>query len=113
LKRPSRFDNCGTGSDALKTINIGTAAAIIAAACGVYVVRHAARAISSNCGAIDVIEALGVNVESAPELPKRSVEQAGICAWNAFLPAVHPNMLGRVLSSPLALLGPTPRMRQR
>ena len=92
------IDNCGTGADALKTINISTAAAIIAAACGVYVVRHAARAVSSNCGAVDVIEALGVNVESAPDLPKRSIENAGICVWNAFLPAVHPKTLGRVLS---------------
>jgi anthranilate phosphoribosyltransferase len=47
------------------------------------VVRHAARAVSSNCGAIDVIEALGVNVDSAPELPKQSIEHAGIGAWNA------------------------------
>jgi anthranilate phosphoribosyltransferase len=46
IETPEPFiDNCGTGADALKTINISTAAAIIAAACGVYVVRHAARAI--------------------------------------------------------------------
>jgi len=84
------IDNCGTGADTLKTFNISTGAAILAAACGLYVVRHAARAISSNCGAIDVVEALGVNVESAPDLPKQSIEKAGICAWNAFLPSVHP-----------------------
>jgi anthranilate phosphoribosyltransferase len=104
-------DNCGTGADALKTINISTAAAIISAACGVYVVRHAARAISSNCGAIDVIEALGVNVQSAPDLPKQSIENAGICAWNAFLPTVHPKTLGRILSqirfgSTINIVGP-------
>src|SRR5262249_29659491 len=69
------IDNCGTGADTLKTFNISTGAAIVAAACGPYVVRHAARAISSVCGAIDVIEALGVNVESAPELPKQSLER--------------------------------------
>jgi anthranilate phosphoribosyltransferase len=104
-------DNCGTGADALKTINISTAAAIISAACGVYVVRHAARAISSNCGAIDVIEALGVNVQSAPDLPKQSIEKAGICAWNAFLPTVHPKTIGRILSqirfgSTINIVGP-------
>lgn len=104
-------DNCGTGADALKTINISTAAAIIAASCDVHVVRHAARAISSNCGAIDVIEALGVNVERAPDLPKQSIEKAGICAWNAFLPAIHPKTLGRVLSqirfgSTINIVGP-------
>ena len=104
-------DNCGTGADTLKTFNISTGAAIIASACGLYVVRHAARAISSNCGAIDVVEALGVNVESAPELPKQSIEKAGICAWNAFLPSVHPKTLARVLSqirfgSAINLVGP-------
>ncbi len=84
------IDNCGTGADTLKTLNISTGAAIVAAALGLYVVRHAARAISSNCGAIDVIEALGVNVESAPEVPVKSIENAGICAWNAFLPRSTP-----------------------
>jgi len=105
------IDNCGTGADALKTFNISTGAAIVAAACGVYVVRHAARAISSNCGAVDVVEALGVNVESAPELPKQSIERAGIGVWNAFLPAIHPRTLGRVLSqirfgSTINIVGP-------
>src|SRR5215475_4973044 len=92
------IDNCGTGADLLKTLNISTGAAIIAAACGQYVVRHAARAISSHCGAIDVIETLGVNVESAPELPKQSLERAGISTWNGLLPSRHPKTLSRVLS---------------
>ena len=100
------IDNCGTGGDILKTLNISTGAGIIAAACGQSVVRHAARAVSSHCGAIDVIEALGVNVESAPELPKQSLEQAGICTWNGFLPAIHPKALARLLS-PSALARPS------
>jgi len=105
------IDNCGTGADTLKTLNISTGAAIVSAALGLYVVRHAARAISSHCGAIDVVEALGVNVESAPEVPKKSIENAGICAWNAFLPMVHPKTLARVLSqirfgSAINLVGP-------
>jgi anthranilate phosphoribosyltransferase len=67
--------------------------------------------VSSNCGAIDVIEALGVNVESAPALPKQSIERAGIGAWNGFLPSIHPKTLGRVLSqmrfaSTINLVGP-------
>jgi len=104
-------DNCGTGADTLKTINVSTGAAIIASACGVYVVRHCARAISSNCGAVDVIEALGVNVEADLDFPKQSVEKAGICAWNAFLPKIHPKTLARVLSqvrfgSTINLVGP-------
>jgi len=105
------IDNCGTGGDTLKTLNISTGAAILAAACGLTVVRHAARAVSSNCGAIDVIEALGVNVESAPLLPKQSIERAGIGTWNGFSPAIHPKSLGRVcsqvrFSSTINLVGP-------
>jgi anthranilate phosphoribosyltransferase len=104
------IDNCGTGADALKTLNISTGAAIVAAACGLTVVRHAARAVTSNCGAIDVIEALGVNVESVPHAPKASIEQAGICAWNGSSPAIHPK-LAHVIShirfgSTLNLVGP-------
>lgn len=105
------IDNCGTGADTLKTFNISTAAAIIAASCDITVVRHAARAISSNCGAIDVIEALGINVETDNDIPKQSIENAGIGAWNAFLPQVHPKTLGRVLSqvrfgSTINIVGP-------
>jgi anthranilate phosphoribosyltransferase len=105
------IDNCGTGADTLKTLNISSGAAVIGASLGLYVVRHAARAISSNCGAVDVVEAFGVNVESAPELPKQSIENAGICVWNAFLPTVHPKTLARVLSqirfgSAINLVGP-------
>ncbi len=105
------IDNCGTGADALKTFNISTAAAILTAACDVNVVRHAARAISSNCGAIDVIEALGVDVEAEPSIPKQSIENAGIGTWNAFLPSIHPKTLGRVLSqvrfgSTINIVGP-------
>ncbi len=80
------IDNWGTGADTLKTFNIRTGAAIVASACGLYVARHAGRAVTSNCGAVDVVEALGVDVESAPALPKRSIEQAGICILNALPP---------------------------
>jgi anthranilate phosphoribosyltransferase len=64
IDTPEPFiDNARTGGDTLKTFNISTAAAIVAAACGLYVVRHCSRAISSNCGAVDVVEALGVDAE--------------------------------------------------
>ncbi|MEA2053312.1 MAG: anthranilate phosphoribosyltransferase, partial [Euryarchaeota archaeon] len=71
-------ENCGTGMDALKTFNISTAAAIVAAADGVYMTKHGARAISSNCGAIDILESVGIDVECDTELVKRSIEKAGI-----------------------------------
>ncbi|MCK4325424.1 anthranilate phosphoribosyltransferase, partial [bacterium] len=56
-------ENCGTGMDELKTLNISTAAAIIAAAGGVHMAKHGARAITSKCGAVDILERLGVDVE--------------------------------------------------
>ena len=90
------IDNAGTGGDTLKTFNISTAAAIVAAACGLYVVRHCSRAISSNCGAVDVVEALGVDVECGPEFPKQSIERIGICAWNGFVPWLRPKFMRRM-----------------
>lgn len=89
------IDNAGTGGDTLKTFNISTGAAIVAAACGLYVSRHCSRAGASNCGAVDVVEALGVDVECGPEFPKCSIEQAGICAWNGFEPWLRPTFLRR------------------
>jgi len=105
------IDNCGTGADTLKTFNISTGAAIVAEACGLYVVRHAARSVSSHCGAVDVIEALGVDVEAPPPLAKQSIERAGIGVLNALLTAYHPRALMRVLSrirfgSTINLVGP-------
>ena len=104
------IDNSGTGADTLKTFNISTGASIIAAACGAYVARHASRAVSSNCGAVDVIEALGVDVET-PDVVKQSVEQTGIGVFNALSSAFHPKALMRVLSqvrfgSTINLVGP-------
>jgi anthranilate phosphoribosyltransferase len=97
IETPEPFiDNAGTGGDTLKTFNVSTAAAIVAAACGLYVVRHSSRAVSSNCGAIDVLQALGIDVESGPELPKQSIERVGICAWNGFLPWLRPRFLMRM-----------------
>ena len=105
------IDNCGTGADALKTFNISTGAAIVAAACGLYVTRHCARAVTSNCGAVDVVEAVGVDVESGPSLPKQSIERAGICVWNGFLPWLHTRLANRILpqmrfSNTINLVGP-------
>jgi anthranilate phosphoribosyltransferase len=90
-------ENCGTGMDALKTFNISTAAAIVAAADGVYMSKHGARAITSRCGAIDILESVGVEVECDTELVKRSIEKAGIGIFNGMSPRIHP-ALARVLS---------------
>ncbi|MHB8126637.1 MAG: anthranilate phosphoribosyltransferase [Desulfitobacteriaceae bacterium] len=91
-------DNCGTGMDSLKTFNISTAASIIAAAEGIPMAKHGARAITSVCGTIDILEELGVDVECDSDVVKRSIEKAGIGIFNGMSPKVHPQALGRILS---------------
>ncbi|MBI0583018.1 MAG: anthranilate phosphoribosyltransferase [Methanomassiliicoccus sp.] len=91
-------DNCGTGMDTLKTFNISTAASIVAAADGIVMAKHGARAITSRCGTVDIAEALGVDVECDVSVVKRSIETAGIGMFNGMSPKVHPTALGRILS---------------
>jgi anthranilate phosphoribosyltransferase len=92
------LDNCGTGMDSFKTFNISTAAALVAAAGGLYLARHGSRAISSTVGTVDVVEQFGVDVECPAELVASSVRKAGIGLFNGMSPRVHPKALGRVLS---------------
>ena len=91
-------ENSGTGMDALKTFNISTAAAIVAAAGGVRMAKHGARAITSACGAVDIAEALGVDVECPPDVVVRSIEDAQIGLFNGMSQQVHPHALPRILS---------------
>lgn len=91
-------DNCGTGMDTFKTFNISTAAALIAAAGGVKMARHGARAISSTCGTVDMAELLGVDVECGVELVAQSIRECGLGLFNGMSSEVHPLALGRILS---------------
>nr|WP_231927030.1 anthranilate phosphoribosyltransferase [Dehalococcoides mccartyi] len=91
-------DNCGTGMDSLKTFNISTAASIVAAAGGVVLAKHGARALSGSCGTIDMLESLGVDVETDVETVKRSIETVGIGIFNGMSAKVHPQALFRILS---------------
>jgi anthranilate phosphoribosyltransferase len=75
----SLLDTCGTGGAKVKTFNISTASAIIAAAGGVYVAKHGNRAMSSKCGTADVLEVLGVNIQLSPEQAETCLQETGFC----------------------------------
>ncbi len=92
------FENSGTGMDALKTFNVSSAAAIVAAAGGVTMARHGARAITSRCGTVDILETVGIDVECDVSFVEKSIKEAGIGIFNGMSPKVHPGALGRILS---------------
>jgi anthranilate phosphoribosyltransferase len=83
-------DTCGTGGDGSNTINISTAAAIVAAACGVPVAKHGNYAVSSKCGSANVLVELGINISPQPEAVQKSIEELGIGFMLA--PLFHPAM---------------------
>lgn len=92
------FENSGTGMDRLKTFNVSSAAAIVAAACGVAMARHGARAITSHCGTVDVLETVGIDVDCDIEIVGKSIKRTGIGLFNGMSVKVHPGALGRILS---------------
>lgn len=84
------LDTCGTGGDVRGTFNISTAAALIAAAAGVRVVKHGNRSASSKAGSADVLERLGLNLDATPAQLRACLQQANICF--AFARYHHPAM---------------------
>jgi anthranilate phosphoribosyltransferase len=82
------LDVCGTGGDKLGLFNVSTTAVFVLAACGVAVVKHGNRGITSPSGGADVLEALGIRIDLAPGDFGRCLEEVG--AGFLFAPLYHP-----------------------
>ena len=82
------LDVCGTGGDRLGTFNISTTVALVVASAGVIVAKHGNRAITSQVGSADVLEALGVKIDLAPDEAARMLREHHFAFF--FAPKYHP-----------------------
>jgi anthranilate phosphoribosyltransferase len=95
-ERSTLTDTCGTGADSSGTFNISTAAALVAAAAGattgaeLMVAKHGNRAVTSQCGSADVLEALGIPVDLSPSEGAASLRKHRFAFFHA--PSLHPAM---------------------
>jgi len=84
------IDTCGTGGDGQNSLNISTAAAIVLASMGVKVAKHGNKAVSSNCGSADVLEALRININLKPNEAEESIKNFNFAFM--FAPNYHSAM---------------------
>ena len=84
------IDTCGTGGDGQNSLNISTAAAIVLASMGIKVAKHGNKAVSSNCGSADVLEALKININLNPKEAEESIQKFNFAFM--FAPNYHAAM---------------------
>lgn len=87
-QREMILDTCGTGGAGFNKLNISTAVFFIAAAAGVPVAKHGNRAASGRCGSADVLEAMGIKIDTPPEKMKAVFEKTRMAFL--FAPLYHP-----------------------
>ena len=87
---PGAIDTCGTGGDGQNSLNISTAAAIVLASMGVKVAKHGNKAVSSNCGSADVLEALKININLKPNEVEENIKKYNFAFM--FAPNYHSAM---------------------
>jgi anthranilate phosphoribosyltransferase len=81
------IDTAGSGSSAVKTFNVSTAAAFVIAGGGLPVAKHGSRAATSRSGSADVLTELGVKVDTPAEVSEQALNELGICFM--FAPLFH------------------------
>ena len=84
------MDTCGTGGDGKNSLNISTATAFVLASYGIPIAKHGNKALTSNCGSADVLQALNINVNMDTSKLEDCIEKVGICFM--FAPNHHPAM---------------------
>ena len=87
---PNTIDTCGTGGDGQNSLNISTAAAIVLSSMGIKVAKHGNKAVSSNCGSADVLEALRININLKPNEVEDSIKKFNFAFM--FAPNYHSAM---------------------
>ena len=87
---PGTIDTCGTGGDGQNSLNISTAAAVVLASMGVKVAKHGNKAVSSNCGSADVLEALKININLKPDEAEKNIKNLNFAFM--FAPNYHSAM---------------------
>ena len=87
---PNTIDTCGTGGDGQNSLNISTASAIVLSSMGIKVAKHGNKAVSSNCGSADVLEALKININLKPNEVEENIKKFNFAFM--FAPNYHSAM---------------------
>ncbi|HWJ59152.1 MAG TPA: anthranilate phosphoribosyltransferase [Sphingomicrobium sp.] len=83
-------DSCGTGGDSSGSINVSTAAGLIAAASGLPLIKHGNGSFTSRCGSADVLRMLGAKLDLSPARSRQVFDEVGFCFL--FAPLYHPGI---------------------